>query len=788
VREALSAPEWLITESGFDAARAAVHETLCTVGNGYLGTRGTLEEGHEGDLSGTYLNGVYDDHDSPVIDLVNAPDWLAFAVYVDGTRLDVRNCAVVEHERTLDIRTGLLFRRTVFTDADGRRTRLETLRCASMADRRTCAVRIEITAENHEAEIAVESALDGRRRNLERLPVYPSGAQFPLETRWEKWALTRHLDRTARETHDDVAYLEMRTISSGITLGYAAATTPSVQPSRSDFRLEDERVAWHAVFRPVRGETLRLDKIVRIGTSRDVDRPSGSVRDGCLDGLAAARARGFDEIIAASRAEWEQRWADCDCTIDGDARSTQAVRFGIYHLLIAANDADPTVNIGAKSLSGEGYRGHVFWDTEVLMLPFFTYTRPDAARSLLGYRHHTLPGARENARINGTAGARYPWESADTGREECPEFTADGANRFWTREEEVHVSADVAHGVLQYLEATGDRAFLLERGAEILFETSRFWVERVARSEDGAYSLLRVMGPDEFHSHTDNNAFTNYLVRWHLETAAAVYDDLSATEPDALAALADAIGLTASEVPTWRAVAAALTLPRQRPDGLIEQFTGYFDRLDVPVTEWDENDMPRYPEGYHHFNCEDTQLLKQPDVVMLLYILPDAFDAATKRANFEYYEARTLHKSSLSPSIHAIMGIEVGDPSRAEQYFARSAFVDLTDNQGNTAEGMHIASAGGTWQVLVCGFGGFRVVHGQMSFQPWLPERWEAIHFRLRWRGNPLRVHVDHAGITFELDGPEGATAPVLVHGHPVELVAGKTTTVPHEPSPVSAG
>ncbi len=779
MREALSPPEWLVTESGFDPARANVYETLCTVGNGYLGTRGTLEEGHPGDLSGTYLNGVYDDHDSPVIDLVNAPDWLAFAVYVDGSRLDVRNADVLDHERTLDLRTGLLYRRTVFTDADGRRTRIETLRCASVADRHTCALRVEITPENHDAEITVESALDGRRRNLERLPVYPSGTRFPLETRWEKWALTRHLYRTAREATDDVGYLEMRTIASGITIGYAAAVTPSVAPTRSGFTLDDERVVWHATFP---GGPVRLDKIARIGTSRDVDRAEGSVRDGCLAGLAAARAAGFDAIVAASRAEWEQRWADCDCAIDGDPRSTHAVRFGIYQLLIAANDTDPTVNIGAKSLSGEGYRGHVFWDTEVLMLPFFVYTRPDAARDLLAYRHHTLPGARENARINGTAGARYPWESADTGREECPEFTADGANKFWTRDEELHVSADVAHGVMQYVEATGDRRFLVERGAEILFETSRFWVERAVRNDAGTYSLLRVMGPDEFHSHTDDNAFTNYLVRWHLETAAAVHDDLKANEPTAFAALAEAIGLADDEVDRWRSVAAAIALPAQRPDGLIEQFTGYFERLDVPVTEWDENDMPRYPVGYHHFNCEDTQLLKQPDVVMLLYVLPDAFDAATKRANFDYYEARTLHKSSLSPSIHAIMGIEVGDPSRAEQYFARSAFVDLTDNQGNTAEGMHIASAGGTWQVLVCGFGGFRVVHGQMSFSPWLPERWQAIHFRLRWRGNPLRVTVAHAGITFALDGPAGTTVPVLVHGRPVELSRG-TTTVPYGPT-----
>jgi kojibiose phosphorylase len=425
VREALSSPEWLITEDGFDPERANVRETLCTVGNGYLGTRGTLEEGHPGDLSGTYLAGVYDAHDSPVVDLVNAPDWLSFAVYVDGTRLDVRNAAVLDHERTLDLRTGLLYRRTVFEHGDGRRTRLETLRCASLADRRTCALRVEITPVNHEGEITVESALDGRRRNLERLPVYPPGTAFPLETRWEKWALTRHLDRTERgaDGGDDggVAYLEMRTIASGITLGYAATTLPSVEPLRSGFTVEDERVVWRATFP---GAPVRLDKLVRIGTSRDFG--GGDVREGCLAGLEAARTAGFDEIVAASAAAWEERWDDCDVTIDGDPASTQAMRFGIYHLLIAANDADPTVNIGAKSLSGEGYRGHVFWDTEILMLPFFVYTRPDAARSLLAYRHHTLPGARTPGstarRGRATRGSRPTpaWRSAPSSPPTAP--------------------------------------------------------------------------------------------------------------------------------------------------------------------------------------------------------------------------------------------------------------------------------------------------------------------------------------------------------------------------------
>jgi trehalose/maltose hydrolase-like predicted phosphorylase len=383
---------------------------------------------------------------------------------------------------------------------------------------------------------------------------------------------------------------------------------------------------------------------------------------------------------------------------------TRALRFGVYHLLIAATPDDPTVNIGAKSLSGEGYRGHVFRDTEIFMLPFFILTQSDTARALLSYRHHTLDGARANSREYGTTGARYAWESADTGREECPKFTPDGANRFWTREEEIHA-------------------------------------------------------------------------QWHLQQAVALYDELHERDPDALAAVTSRIGLQPDERDRWQEVADRIVGPRSH-NGVIEEFTGYFDREDVPIAEWDDNDMPRYPKGYHHFNCETTKLLKQPDVVMLMYLLPDEFDAATKRANFEYYEARTLHKSSLSPFIHAIVGIEVGDTTRAVQYFERSALVDLADNQGNTAEGMHIASAAGTWQILVNGFGGLRILGGQVTLTPWLPTDWEGIRFRIRWRGRPIRVAVDRTHVELLLGGPPGDTEEVLVGGTVATLTAGEPVRI----------
>ena len=771
---------WLVEQSGFDVARANFYETIFTVGNGRLGTRGSLEEGHLGQLSGTFLGGVYDSYDVPVIDLVNAPDWLDTAVFVEGVRLDTDTCTLVSHHRTLDLRDGLLTRTTVFEDADGRRTRLWTQRCASMADRRICALRVEITPENHSSEIRVETGIDGDRRNLERLPLYPEGTVFPPETRWEKWALAKHLEQVARFAEDGVLYLEMRTIDSGVHLGYLGATRFDPPPLHQSVQQRSERISQQTVYRGAAGETVRMDKVVALCTSRDVGAsPTGSLLEQCRAALAEhGGADGFDAIIAASREVWAGLWDDCDCEVVGNLRYTQALRFSIYHLLIAANPDDPTVNIGAKSLSGEGYRGHVFWDTEIFMLPFFILTQPDTARALLRYRHHTLDGARANSREYGTRGARYAWESADTGREECPMFTSDGANRFWTREEEVHVSADVAYGMFRYVEATGDRAFLRDFGAEVLFETSRFWVDRVDPTEDGrGYELRQVMGPDEFHSHIDNNAFTNRLAQWHLLHAVGLYDELRERHPETLAAIEARIGLKPDERDRWQEVADRIVGARREGD-VIEQFTGYFERDDVPIVEWDENNMPKYPPGYHHFNCETTKLLKQPDVVMMIYLLPDEFDAEVKKANFDYYEARTLHKSSLSPSIHAIIGIEVGDTRQAVQYFERSALVDLTDNQGNTGEGMHIASAGGTWQILASGFGGLRILGGRVTLNPWLPDDWEGIRFRLRWRGRPIRVSVDRENVELELGGPPGEQEELVVGGLPVTLTAGEPVRV----------
>ncbi|MFC6010378.1 glycoside hydrolase family 65 protein [Nocardia lasii] len=762
---------WSVVEDGWNPERANYFETIFTVGNGRLGTRGSLEERHTGALPGTFVAGVYDAYDSPVIDLVNAPDWLDTEVFFDGVRLDTESARVVEHRRELDLRCGVLHRETVFEVPDGARVRVRTERFASTADRDLCCLRIEVSCLDRAGSVTVRTGVDGHRRNLERLPTYREATAFGYERKWDKWARSTHLVSAGSGFVDGVGVLSSRTIDSGIELAYALACTAEGGRRRQRSRHDAVEVEWG--FQAGVGETVRVDKLVGIATSRDY-RALDPPRERAVD--TVVRAGGFDAAAAANRAAWERVWAEADCEVVGNDRVTQALRFAIYHLIIAADPDDPTVSIGAKSLSGEGYRGHVFWDTEVMLLPFFLFTQPRAARALLGYRHHTLPGAREVAADNGTGGARYAWESADTGREECPQYTPDGKDRFYTREEELHVTADVAYAIMRYASVTGDEDYLFGEGAEILFETARFWVGRC--EPDGDSLVIRtVMGPDEFHSHVDNNAFTNKLVHWHLHQAAEVYARLARERPERLRELADSIGLEDGEPGQWLATADRLRAPTDPDCGVIEQFDGYFEREVVPIVEWDDNDMPLYPAGYNHFNCETTSLLKQPDVVMLMHLLPDEYSVATRRENYEFYEQRTVHKSSLSPSIHAIVGLQVGDSRTAERYFGRSAFVDLDDNQGNTEEGIHIASAAGTWQVATHGFGGFRASADGLHFAPALPPSWERLRFSVHWRGRTVRADLGHRDARFELIGA-GPAEQIEVWGSPVTLEPGTPVEV----------
>jgi kojibiose phosphorylase len=777
--EVLNGPEWLIDEESFNPAKINFFETIFTTGNGYQGTRGALEEGFRGGWPSTYLAGVFDHHDSTVVDLVSAPDWIPLRIYADGEALNLNTCGVIDYHRKFDLKQGLLYRYTVFEDQSGRRTRYESIRFVSYAHQHLAAMRVRINPENYDAQITVESSLEGDRRNLDRLPQYVETPDFPVETKWEKWATSKHLQERTTVAHEDGIYLEMKTLDRDHVLGYAAYLSLSGTSGSRTCRTDYEKISEVITFPAKQGNTYQLDKLVAIGTSRDMQ--AEMIQQQCTDWLQQAKAQGFDAVMQANAAFWAAKWEDCDCVIEGEgsADAQQAARFNIYHVLISANENDPKVNIGAKSLSGEGYKGHVFWDTEIFLLPFFIYTQPDTAKALLLYRYHCMEKAKENARANGFEGTQYPWESADTGEETTPKWTHDGTHRIWTGEEEIHITADVAYGVLTYLTATDDWDFFLDYGAEMLFNTARFWVSRLEYQEqDDHYELNRVIGPDEFHEHVDNNVFTNWLAKWNLQKAVELYQQLGSQHATAFTSLIAQLELLPEEVKDWEGKANKIYIPFDPQKKLIEQYEDYFKCKEVAITEWDENEMPVYPEGYDHFNALETTLVKQPDVIMLMYVLPDEFDDEIKRINYDYYEKRTMHKSSLSPSIHSIMGIEVGDTSRALQYFQRSAFVDLIDNQGNTDMGMHAASAGGTWMSLIFGFGGFRVKNQQLTFKPWLPDSWSKIHFKLKWRGDLINVTVTKDNVSFFRNSQKTTALEIEVTGKPVSLQPNQTVEI----------
>jgi kojibiose phosphorylase len=607
----LSSNDWLIEETKFDFEEANFKETIFTVGNGYQGTRGSLEEGHKGELSGTYLSGVYDHHDSTVIDQVNVPTWLPFKVRVDGTLVNTQTCNVVEHRRVLDLQTGILHRDTLFEDDQGHRTRIESQRFASFSDQHICGIRLTVTPVNHSSAINIESTLDAERYNLDRLPVYQGNPTFHPEVKWEKWAKSRHMEVSRATASEDRTYIEARTLDTEISIGMASALEI---PAGSSFRGAErcyESVSQTTSIDANIGQSYTFDKLVAIYTSRDLNGLELGAK--CEAALETAQAKGFGHCLRESASAWRVKWDACDCVVTGDVDATRALRFNIYHLLIAANENDPRANVGAKSMSGEGYKGHVFWDTEIFLLPFYIFTQPQTAKALLKYRYYTLNGAIENGRLNGFKGAQYAWESADTGAETTPKWTYDGANRIWTGEEEIHVSACVAFGILSYVAASGDTDFMRDFGAEVLYQTSRFWVSRLEWNEDqDRYELTRVIGPDEFHEHVDNNTFTNRMAKWHLEQTARVFADLTQLGLPEHNELLERLIVTADEVAKWSEIAAKIYVPFDPSRNLIEQFEGYFQLEDIPITEWDENQMPRYPEGHDHFSLNCSMLLKQP--------------------------------------------------------------------------------------------------------------------------------------------------------------------------------
>jgi trehalose/maltose hydrolase-like predicted phosphorylase len=730
-------PRWSLTVEGWIPGSEPGIEAVFALVNGYLGTRAAVEEGSDASDPATFINGVFDaatervaqaaatpEHQiiaAPTPELVVAPEWSRLRIEVDGEPLTIEEAELLEQRRAIDMRRGVLVRDWRVRSGT-RTTRLRSLRFASLDDRHVLGQVLELTPEDWSGPVEVEAIVDADVTN--------GGG-------------VRHLVDHRTRVVDAGLLLTTATSEKHIRLCFATAATLR-EGEGGEVVSEDVPTSTALVqrwsFDAAQGRTCTLRKIVTVFTSRDDADPAARA----VELLEAAVKTGLPALLERSARAWEKRWASADVEITGDEETQRRMRFAIYHLIGCANPHDEYASPGARSLTGERYKGHVFWDTEIFVLPFFVYTHPPTARALLMYRFHTLPAARERARAMGYRGALYAWESTDTGVDVTPPFVYNSAGErleILTGLQEHHISADIAFGIWQYWRATQDEAFMLDAGAEILLEIARFWASRAERGEDRRYHIREVIGPDEFHEHVDDNAYTNLMAQWALRRGLETVEWLRARYPDRWRTLSGRIGYEeAEELEVWEEVAEGLVDNFDPETNLFEQHRGYFDLEDIDLRAFE----PRTKSmdvllGWSRLMR--SQIIKQADVIMLLFLLGDEYPREVHEANIRFYEPRTTHDSSLSPSFHALAAARSGDFETAKRFFEKAANLDLDFAHGVTAAGgVHIAALGGMWHALVFGFGGMFVRDEGPRFEPHVPEGWQTLRFSVQWRGSQLRV------------------------------------------------
>jgi trehalose/maltose hydrolase-like predicted phosphorylase len=718
---------WSISEFPFEPAKQLYYETIFSIGNGYLGCRAAFEEGYAGDTPATLIHGIYNHAPGTLVpELVNAPNWLDIRLWIDGTPFELITTTsdylkppegvVLGYRRTLHLDHGLLRRAVLFRAASGAVVRLVFDRFASLHDVHVLAQRVEITAVDGNPEIIIESALDGNVTNKG----------------------VRHWHEMTPGIEGDTISLHATTAQSGYRLGMASCLD-CLHPVQADSAGLRPYTRSHA--RLAQEESVCFDKLTAIYTSRDTDTPLPTAQ---AKASAAAQA-GYDALLSRHIAEWETYWDETGIEIEGDDEAQLALRFTTYHLLIPAPRHDDNVSVGAKTLSGFGYKGHVFWDTELFILPPITLTQPQIARNLLMYRYHRLEGARNKARINGYEGAMFPWESTDTGEETTPKWSdpqPDGSRiRIWTGDNEQHISTDISYAILQYWRWTGDDDFLRRCGAEIVLDTAVFWGSRV-EERNGRFELTRQIGPDEYHENIDNSVFTNRMVVWHLQQALRLLDWLRHHAPADADRLIAQLDLNASRLARWQDIIERMYIPFDAEKRIHVQFDGFFDMEYIPVPYYEPR-TASVQAILGHARSIQSQVIKQADVVMLMALVGEELAPHDVLLNnWHTYYPRTDHGSSLSPAVHVWVAARLGLDDDAYHMFMHAAGIDLNDNKGNVGDGIHGAACGGLWQAVVFGFCGLHLAEDGPALRPRLPAHWWRVTFQVRYRGQKHRLTV----------------------------------------------
>jgi alpha,alpha-trehalose phosphorylase len=767
---------WRLRTTSLNLDALGANESLFTLSNGHIGLRGSLEEGEPRAVPGTYVNGFYEGRPLPHAErgygfpesgqtVVNVTDGKLIRLLVGDSPFDTRYGTVRSHERVLDLQGGFLDRRTEWTSPNGSTIRVSSRRMVSFTERALAAISWEVEPLDRDLYVAVQSDL--LANEVATRPTGDPRAAAYLE---------RPLQHELAARRDKRAVLVHRTTRSGLRV---AAGMDHLLEAPDDVQTEIEAAGDLArltvAARLPRGTKLRLVKLIAYGWSSR--RSADALRDQVEASLSVARLTGWEALLKQQREFLTEFWTRADVRIEGDPELQQAVRVGVFHVLQAGarNELQP---IPAKGLTGPGYDGHTFWDTETFVLPMLTYTQPSSARDVLRWRHQTLDKARQRAAELGLEGAAFPWRTING--EECSGYWPAGTAAF-------HINADVADATARYLAATGDTEFEGDCGAELLVETARLWASLGHFDAEGGFRIDGVTGPDEYTAVVDDNIFTNLMAQRNLREAADACD----RRPD----VAERLDVRREEVNLWRMAAKAVVVPYDAKRGVHSQSEDFTEH-----GEWDFDATPpeNYPLLLHYpyFQLYRKQVVKQADLVLAMHLRGDAFTAEEKERNFAYYEARTVRDSSLSAATQAVIAAEVGHLELAYDYWAEAAFTDLHDVHGNIGNGLHIASLAGSWIAAVAGFGGMRDHGGQVTFAPRLPPALSRIAFRMTFRRRVVLVDIRRED-SLDEDSPEqvqqvtyrlleGKAIRTWHHGEPIDLLPDTPVTrpIPDPPRP----
>jgi alpha,alpha-trehalose phosphorylase len=742
--------EWRILEARFSATYAKHCETVFALSNGYFGVRGAFDEGMPAHSPGVFVSGFHEQW--PILHaeaayglartgqtIVSVPDATVLRLYVDDEPLFVATARMPEYARVLDMRAGTLTRELVWETAAGKRVVVRSCRIVSLADRHLMAVIYEVVLPEHSAPIAISSMIINRQDVHLR---HDAGRGAIIDPRHATMLPHRVLNAEVVKKQSDRMLLGYQTTNSHMTLGvgvdHVLETAAELELSVTLDGDVSEAVL-SADARP--GVPIRIIKYITYQSSRSASTAELVAR--CERTLDRAIRDGTGALLASQRVELDRFWDIADVVVDSEegVRMQQAIRWNLFQVCQATWRVEGA-GVPAKGLTAQAYEGHYFWDTEVYVLPFLSFTQPRIACNLLRFRHSMLARARARAREINHNGALFPWRTIN-GEEASAAYQAGTA--------QYHLNADIAFAVRRYVNTSDDHEFLTEAGGELLVETARMWADLGFYADDGRFHLHNVTGPDEYTAVVNDNTYTNLMARLNLNYAAASVRSMQAERPAAYAALVAELRLRPEELEAWERAAAAMYVPYDERRGMHPQDANFLERevWDLEATPPDHFPLLLH---YHPLVIYRHQVIKQADVVLAMFLLGNEFSEQQKRANFDYYDALTTGDSSLSACIQSIVAAEIGEGQIALDYFLSALLMDLADVSGNMADGVHVAAAAGVWQTLVFGFGGVREYDGELSITPHLPVTWDLLSFSLRFRGRRLQIRLTHDEETYTIE------------------------------------